>query len=354
MAAKIFNKNKHMTLEEIENKLKTLLTREKHQWTKTAQLLIEVDRNKLYRTKTKFFTQYLRQLAYDLGIHESNLWRIKKAGEYYLKLHNTDDCNVIQEATASPEQIEILLKISTVAPPDIVQHLEEKVITGETTRDELREIWKNYRPIREGKTERGGKPQKPLNKEDEYYQLNLFNQSTKTVKVTKSTKTKLVTINIIEALKNPQWAIDTLNINNLNDFHIFNEVAIKSGSSRNPRRIDVVGMLKEPQELLPTVIGVEIKASIHDLKRDMKFTEYMPFCHYFYLAVPNEQAMIEAAASVITPDIGILCITDKVVDGRYQVVIIKKARLSDNPNSTLLGEVYGKCICHALGWIGEG
>jgi hypothetical protein len=359
-----------MKLKEIESELKSLLTRERRQWTKTAQLLIEVDRNNLYKEKAKSFSQYIRHLAQEFGIHESNFWRIKKAGEYYLKLNNTDDYQVIDDAKTTPEQVEILTKISTAAPPDIVQNLEKRMVAGETTRQELRDIWKTYRPIKEGKTERGRKPKKPLNElnqqpevedevEIEVDQLDQLDQSVKAVKVA-----KMAAANIIEALKNYKWAIDTIDtidsIDSINSnifhdqFHLFYEVAVASGSSRYSRRIDVVGILKEPKQALPTVIGVEIKVNINDLKRDMKLTEYIPFCHYFYLAVPNEQAMIDAAASVITPNIGILCVTDEIVDGRYQVVIIRKASLISNPNSTLLGEVYGKCLCHALGWIGEG
>jgi hypothetical protein len=48
------------------------------------------------------------------------------------------------------------------------------------------------------------------------------------------------------------------------------------------------------------------------MKRDAKLTKYMQFCHYFYLAVPNDQAMNEAAAAVTTQQIGILCVTDSL------------------------------------------
>jgi len=82
------------------------------------------------------------------------------------------------------------------------------------------------------------------------------------------------------------------------DIYHFKEVAVTVGCSRHPRRIDVVGIVRESYKTpLPTVIGVEIKVDVNDLKRDATVTEYMPFCHYFYLALPNEPAMIEAAAA---------------------------------------------------------
>ncbi len=53
---------------------------------------------------------------------------------------------------------------------------------------------------------------------------------------------------------------------------------------------------------------------VNDLKRDAKLTEYMQLCHYF--ALPNDQAMLEATATMKIQQIGILCVTDKVVDGQ--------------------------------------
>jgi len=60
---------------------------------------------------------------------------------------------------------------------------------------------------------------------------------------------------------------------------------------------------------------------VNDLKRDAQFTKYMQLCHYFFLAIPNETAFIEAAKDVITQQIGILCVTDEIVDGRYQASV---------------------------------
>ena len=325
-----------MKLQNIEIELKNLLEKDKHHWTKTAQLLIEIERNTLYREKAKSFSQYIRQLSEQFKIHESNFWRIKKAGEYYLKLNTTTDTTIINQAKTTPEQIEILVKINTIAPPAIVKNLEQKMIAGKTTREELRDIWQTYRPLKKGKTERGRR--KPKNKK----QYQLFNDTNII-----PDNEPLTAVNILEALKNPKWANDTINTNTT-QFQIYKEVAVTVGTSQHARRIDVVGIIKE-QNSLPTVIGVEIKASINDIQRDTKLTEYMPFCHYFYIAVPNETAFIDTAKAVITQQIGLLCITDEVVDGRYQVVMLKQAQRSE-PHPIFLGELYGKCLCHALGW----
>lgn len=330
-----------MDIKKLENQLQNLLEREKRQWTKTAQLLIDIERSRIYRKQAKSFSQYVRQLAQKFKINESSFWRVKRAGEYYLKLHNTDNIEIIGKANTSPEQLEILMKISSIAPPNIVKDFKERLISGKTTREELRDTWKTYCKVKNDKPRRGRKSKKQLL---DNVIGDLFTNSA-----------AMTTANIIQSLKNPQWAIDTINQKKMDYFQLFTEVAVSSGTSSKPRRIDIVSIVKESNKgPLPTVIGIEVKINIHDLKRDMKLTEYIPFCHYFYLAIPNEQAMIDAAASVTTKEIGILCVTDEVVDGRYKNVIIRKAQRIKKPHPVLLGELYGKCLFHALGWIGDG
>jgi hypothetical protein len=260
-----------MDIKKLENQLQNLLEREKRQWTKTAQLLIDIERSRLYRKQAKSFSQYVRQLAQKFKINESSFWRIKRAGEYYLKLHNTDNIEIIGKANTSPEQLEILMKISSIAPPNIVQDFKERLISGKTTREELRDTWRTYCKVKKDKPRRGRKSKKQLL---DNVIGDLFTNSA-----------AMTTANIIQSLKNPQWAIDTINQKKMDYFQLFTEVAVSSGTSSKPRRIDIVSIVKESNKgPLPTVIGIEVKINIHDLKRDMKLTEYIPFCHYFYLA----------------------------------------------------------------------
>lgn len=347
-----------MTLDEIETQLQSLLEYEKRTWTKTAQLLLQVERQGLFKEKARSFTQYIRQLAKRFKMHESNFWRIKKAGEYYLKLNETDDLEVITQAKANPEQIEILNKIRTVAPMEIVQDLEKKMLAGEMTQKEFREIWKAYRPAKEGKTERGRKPKQ--DKQDKQNKQDKQGESAPSVLVSTSfenekTKTLVVSnvltaANILEALRNSHWMAYTFNQETIARFQIFKEIAVDTGTSQHARRIDVVAAVKETYKgTLPTILGVEIKVSERDLKQDIKMTEYQAFCHYFYLAIPSDTNMIQLAIEVLTEDIGILCITDTISEGKYQIQVLRKA-LPLHPSPALVGEVYGKLLYHALKW----
>jgi hypothetical protein len=51
----------------------------------------------------------------------------------------------------------------------------------------------------------------------------------------------------------------------------------------NGRRLDVAALGNDG-----TVVGVEIKVAIPDLKSDLKWPEYLEFCELFYFAIPPE------------------------------------------------------------------
>lgn len=51
----------------------------------------------------------------------------------------------------------------------------------------------------------------------------------------------------------------------------------------NGRRLDVAALGPDG-----TMLGVEIKVSIADLKGDMKWPEYLEFCDLFYFAIPPD------------------------------------------------------------------
>src|ERR1700677_1467472 len=51
----------------------------------------------------------------------------------------------------------------------------------------------------------------------------------------------------------------------------------------NGRRLDVAALGPDG-----TVLGVEIKVAVADLKGDMKCPEYLEFCELFYFAIPPD------------------------------------------------------------------
>src|SRR5262244_2125108 len=51
----------------------------------------------------------------------------------------------------------------------------------------------------------------------------------------------------------------------------------------NGRRLDVAALGSDG-----TMLGVEIKVSVQDLKNDVKWPEYLEFCELFYFAIPPD------------------------------------------------------------------
>jgi hypothetical protein len=51
----------------------------------------------------------------------------------------------------------------------------------------------------------------------------------------------------------------------------------------NGRRLDVAGLGANG-----TMLGVEIKVAVGDLKQDIKWPEYLEFCELFYFAIPPD------------------------------------------------------------------
>lgn len=262
-----------MKLQDIEVQLQHLLEQDKRNWTKVAQLLIEIERYALFKEKAKSFTQYVKLLAKSLKIHESNLWRIKKAGEYYLAVYGTDEVNVIDTAKTSPEQIEIFNKIKTVAPVEVIKDLEEKLIAGTTSRRDLRAIWSNYRPASRHKE-------------------------------------KVTSANLLEALKDPGWITETLG------------QAPSYFYTVNVGTAGLIAIAKVSDEPLPLILSVGVRFP----------------SHYAYQTQENK-----------SKHVGLLALTDQVVEGRYQIKLIKKA-LRLNPSKEALGAFYGQLLLQVLGW----
>jgi hypothetical protein len=81
-------------------------------------------------------------------------------------------------------------------------------------------------------------------------------------------------------------------------------------SLANGRRLDVAALGVDG-----TVLGVEIKVSVADLRADFKWPEYLEFCELFYFAIPPE-----------FPDELVPADTGLIVADRYGGAIVRPAR----------------------------
>lgn len=104
-------------------------------------------------------------------------------------------------------------------------------------------------------------------------------------------------------------------------YRVFEEFAIDPGTSRHSRRLDalIAENISVPARADNPVnlIGIEIKVDSNDLKNDCKMQEYTDFVDQFYLAVPDEQDIVNAALSIILDSWGLITISK---DGQIKVL----------------------------------
>jgi hypothetical protein len=108
----------------------------------------------------------------------------------------------------------------------------------------------------------------------------------------------------------------------------------------NGRRLDVAALGPDG-----TMLGVEIKVSIADLKSDAKWPEYLEYCELFYFAVP-----LEFPDEHVPPGTGL------IVADRYGGAIVRAAtpahvHASRRKAVTLK---FAKCAAERLATILEG
>ena len=80
----------------------------------------------------------------------------------------------------------------------------------------------------------------------------------------------------------------------------------------NGRRLDVAALGGDG-----TVVGVEIKVAIPDLKGDMKWPEYLEFCELFYFAIP-----LEFPDELVPPKTGL------IIADRYGGAIVRPSPIA--------------------------
>ena len=67
-------------------------------------------------------------------------------------------------------------------------------------------------------------------------------------------------------------------------------------------------IVEEKENSEVRIVGVEIKVAKADLLADHKMAEYVDFVDRFYIAVPEDPQMIDAAQAVRLPSWGILAV----------------------------------------------
>lgn len=191
----------------------------------------------------------------------------------------------MREVRVSPDNFNLVEKIAG-SNSAIADNLMDKVVAGELKRQDLKHAWEAVRADKENV------------------------RVTRHDKQPERTDTALSAADIVLALSGSSWIPDTnrtIRSYEPQKYRIMTEFAVQTGTSRHARRMDVLA-LETITEADISLHGIEIKVDKHDLLNDHKMQEYVDFCDYFWIAVPEE--LLEDAKSIAATGWGILTVNN--------------------------------------------
>jgi hypothetical protein len=131
-------------------------------WGAGASELLRLEESGAWRKTHGSLSFYIGDLARKENKTKSLFWRLLAAGREYNALRAKLDPEgrvfpplESPDIKASPESLELVNKISRVAPSSIAETVQKKAMSGEISRRELRNLWLAYRPVLGGQTARG-------------------------------------------------------------------------------------------------------------------------------------------------------------------------------------------------------
>lgn len=292
------------SIDTIESQLKPLIEGDKRTWSMMYELLDKVEKQGLYKEKYKNFTQWVHHISSEFDIHESLIWKRKRAGKFYAEYSNyltenspTEKVKSLSESGISAENLELIKKISGNDMAVAHKLISKANSDGIISRKELTEVWNDVKSRKAEKQTQTDISDSPVPLSDEPITAKENITAKDIVKALNSSEWLKYVLGENEdelCMLNPGPLSETERMQHMpNDvpfYKAFTEFAVYTGSSRNPRRFDVLAIesysSREPNEII--IHGIEIKVSEADLKNDTKMTEYAKFCDYFWLAVPKE------------------------------------------------------------------
>lgn len=310
-------------LNDIEGQLGQYLAADKKNWIQTYLLMSEVQDKELYIVNYRSYTKWVNHLADSLSIHVSTLWSRLKAGKNYAEYaaraaEHGRTVPKIEEIDVSPDSFNLCAKVAGKNAVEM-DKLVDQVVAGDLTRDNLRQAAKARKAA------------------GEFVARSRFDCVQ--AKDRTEMEEKITAADIILALQSSSWLFSQSTDNPIwekvitdpresvkktyikEKYRVFEEFAIDPGTSRHSRRLDalIAENISVPLHADNPVnlIGVEIKVDINDLKNDCKMQEYTDFVDQFYLAVPDEEDIVNAALSIKLDTWGLIIVSK---DGQIKVL----------------------------------
>ncbi|GAA4852245.1 hypothetical protein [Algivirga pacifica] len=360
-------------LKQVELEFDIIIQKDRRNWLKVAKLLDTIEKQELYKVKARSFTEYVRELSKKSGVNISTLWRARSGARVFMEINNIPAIEEIDERTVktTPEQLEMFGKVRTIAPEGIVENVKERLLKGEGMRHELKELWKIYRPLKGGQTERGRKPKVEEEEPAPQYEVPF---SAKAVKVNKSIEENryvqlmkdyqkmqrfhisdedITEANIINALRTRRWVSLTLDQYEINKFNSFVNFFVDEHAVKNEEGMDLLALVRKDVEdkgKLPLVFGVTDVAHLDNLESFEAIQRNATFCNYYYVAVPMYHEHLKKALEILDESIGIIAVGEELQeDTKHELKIVRRSPYHEIEVEKKI-QLFSSVSLRALGW----
>lgn len=382
---KIIKGRQVKSVAQAEQKIQKLLGTNEANWKDVAKIAIEVREQELYKDRYKSFTAWVNSIAKKCDRQPSLIWRYIKAGKIYLESVESEDIDDIDQAEAAPEVLVNLEKVQRHAPLEIFNDLKDKVLAGEVTVNESREVEQQYRPEKKPKVI----PQLPSIELDAKLPSVEIDTQLPSIEIGSASKEHqnqitggldklkdVLTPNapIAERISNnlsitlADWSSRCAGMNHPPKFSQAH-TEVRVSHDRKRLRLDLVGVVRWSFKKPKDVFGVEIKSSLSDFESDRKWENYLNFCDYFCFAIARRKnkyqtdeeykTLLQSIEDRTNSEVGILVVdyqkvsqineTPGVYDFAYPVEIIRKPkRLAGSSKSLIYETLYERLA----GWSG--
>ena len=267
-------------------------------WTELYAVIHKVETEELYKPAYKSLTAWARALAQRGGFALRELWRDKKAGEFYseyavrqaAKNRHVPELTDIRvgrregKPSISPHNFEVVRKIAG-GDDKTADKLIDGMLAGRLKAKELDEIWK-------AKRKEGVQIRKSRHEEFKVSRQPSENELKESGGLTAADIVMALQMDhswLPEEPKKRPYVYDK--------YKVFTEVPMPSGTTDHPARVDALACETYGVDHLNAVFlhAIEIKVSLHDLQDDIKMSEYAEFADSMWIAVPDTPIMVQAA-----------------------------------------------------------
>ena len=307
-------------INDYEKELISLVRTDKNNWSRFYIIMQEVEDKELYKesfdssgTPFRSFTAWLKNFAIKHKVHESILWNRKKAGKVYAEYEASQreqgkEVTPIQCTDISMENLVLVDRVKKIAPA-MAEDMMDRLSRRDLTRAEARRI--------ESTIKNRAKALKA--KRDKKEAADGGENSTKDEEVNVNIDDVVTASRILEKFQTPVTLlgreaekVNFVKSESREKYKMFDEFRVFTGSSTKSRRLDALVLENfdiENKLHKINVHGIEIKVSKYDLENDHKYTEYMDFVHYLWIAIPR--TLVDLALTIIPSDyVGVIAFED--------------------------------------------